>query len=140
LVRQRLVIRLIPFRRRRINNPSQGPQELEQFSGSIVCLRERAVDPKQIVLHLLTTADKYRQFAQWIGDHETVRRILALTDELKQRARAMAKPEEAKIRNRAREIWEETGRPAGRDEEFWFQAEREFREAEDLAKRSGENV
>jgi len=95
---------------------------------------ERAVDPKQIVQHLLTTADKYRQFAQWIGDHETVRRILALTDELKQRARATANPEEAKIKNRAREIWEENGRPTGRDEEFWFQAEREFREAEDLAK------
>jgi hypothetical protein len=101
---------------------------------------ESAFDPKQIVHHLLTTADKYRQFAQWIGDHETIRRILALTDELKQRARAMAKPEEAKIRNRAREIREENGRPAGSDEEFWFQAEREFREAEDLAKRSGADV
>src|SRR3982074_2243820 len=99
---------------------------------------ESAVDPKQIVHHLLTMADKYRRFAQWIGDHETVRRILALADEMKQRARAMA--EEAKIRNRAREIWEENGRPAGRDEEFWFQAEREFREAEDLAKRSGADV
>jgi len=29
---------------------------------------------------------------------------------------------------------EENDRPAGRDEEFWFQAEREFREAEELAK------
>ena len=101
---------------------------------------ESAVDQKQIVRHLLTKADKYRQFAHWISDHETVRRILALTDELKQRARALAKPDEAKIRIRAREIWEENGRPAGKDEEFWFQAEREFREAEDLAKRSGENV
>ena len=101
---------------------------------------ESAVDQKQIVSHLLAKADKYRQFTRWIGDHETVRRILALTDELKQRARAMAKPEEAKIRNRAREIWEENGRPAGREQEFWFQAEREFREAEDLAKRSGEDV
>jgi hypothetical protein len=27
---------------------------------------------------------------------------------------------------------EENNRPVGRDEEFWFQAEREFREAEDL--------
>jgi hypothetical protein len=98
------------------------------------------VDQKQFVRHLLTKANKYRQFAEWIGDQETVRRILALTDELKQRARAMAKPEEAKIRNRAREIWEENGRPAGRDEEFWFQAEREFREAEDFVKRSGENI
>jgi hypothetical protein len=88
----------------------------------------------------LTTAEKYRQFAQWIGDHERVRRILALTDELKQRARALAKPEEAKIRNRAREIWEENGCPPGRDQEFWFQAEREFQDAEDLAKQSGEDV
>jgi hypothetical protein len=104
-------------------------------------LEERAaVDHKQVVHHLLTKAKKYRHFAQWIGDQETVRRILALTDELKQRARDIAKPEEAKIRNRAREIWEENGRPAGRDEEFWFQAEREFREAEDFASRNGEDV
>jgi Protein of unknown function (DUF2934) len=37
---------------------------------------------------------------------------------------------------RAREIWEESDRPVGRDVEFWLQAEREFREAEDLAKES----
>ena len=98
------------------------------------------MDQKQIVRHLLTKANKYRHFALWVGDQETVRRILALTEELKQRARALAKPEEAKIRIRAREIWEENGRPAGKDEEFWFQAEREFREAEDLAKRNGEDV
>jgi hypothetical protein len=62
-----------------------------------------------------------------------------LTDE-EFRARALAKPKEAKIRIRAREIWEENGRPAGKDEQSWFQAEREFREAEDLAKRNGEDV
>jgi hypothetical protein len=45
----------------------------------------------------------------------------------------MAKPNEELIRNRALEIWEENGRPAGRDKEFWFQAEREFREAEEMA-------
>jgi hypothetical protein len=37
---------------------------------------------------------------------------------------------------RSREIWEESDRPVGRDVEFWLQAEREFREAEDLAKES----
>ena len=72
---------------------------------------------------------KYRDFARWVGDRETVRRILALTAELKQRARALAKLNEEKIRKRARE---ENNRPVGRDGEFWFQAEREFREAEDL--------
>jgi len=66
---------------------------------------------------------------------ETVQRILLLTEELKQRARALAHPNEARIRERAREIWEENDRPVGRDEEFWLQAEREFREAEELAKR-----
>jgi hypothetical protein len=38
-------------------------------------------------------------------------------------------------RKRAREIWAENSRPVGRDVEFWLQAEREFREAEELAKK-----
>jgi hypothetical protein len=79
---------------------------------------------------LLQKASKYRRLARWVGDRETVQRILAFTEELLERARAMVKPDEEKIRERAREIWEENGRPAGRDEEFWFQAERELKEAE----------
>jgi hypothetical protein len=90
------------------------------------------VDRKQTVAGLLAKANKYRSFARWIGDRETVQRILALAAELKQRARALAKPNQDKIRARAREIWEENGRPTGRDLEFWLQAEREFREAEAL--------
>ena len=66
------------------------------------------MDQKQTVARLLEKANKYRDFARWVGDLETVQRILALTEELKQRARAMAKPNEDKIRERAREIWEET--------------------------------
>jgi hypothetical protein len=100
---------------------------------------ERAVNQKHLVASLLEKANKYRDFARWVGDRETVQRILALTEELKQRARALARPNEDKIRKRAREIWEENNRPAGRDEEFWLQAEREFREAEDLAKETRDN-
>jgi hypothetical protein len=100
---------------------------------------ERAVNQKHLVASLLEKANKYRDFARWVGDRETVQRILALTEELKQRARALARPNEDKIRKRAREIWEENNRPAGRDEEFWLQAEREFREAEDLAKEIRDN-
>jgi hypothetical protein len=96
---------------------------------------ESTVDHRHIVASLLAKANKYRDFARWIGDRETVQRILLLTEELKQRARALAHPDEARIRERAREIWEENGRPVCRDEEFWLQAEREFREAEELAKR-----
>jgi hypothetical protein len=98
------------------------------------------VDQKQTVARLLEKANKYRDFARWVGDRETVQRILALTAELKQRARALAKPNEEKIRKRAWEIWEENNRPVGRDEEFWLQAEREFREAEDLAKEIRDDI
>ena len=98
------------------------------------------MDPKQIVNSLILKAKKYRDFALSIGDVETARRILALTHELIQRARALARPDEAQIRKRAREIWEENGRAAGRDVEFWLQAEREFREAERLTKEIGDDA
>jgi hypothetical protein len=94
------------------------------------------VDRKQVVSGLLMKASKYRNFARWISDSETAQRILALAEELKNRARALARPDERRIRKRAHEIWEENGRPVGRDEEFWFRAEREFREAEKLTKES----
>jgi hypothetical protein len=92
------------------------------------------VNQKHLVASLVEKANKYRNFTRWVGDGESVQRILALVEELKQRARALAKPNEEKIRKRAREIWEENDRPLGRDVEFWLQAEREFHEAEDLAK------
>jgi Protein of unknown function (DUF2934) len=38
----------------------------------------------------------------------------------------MEKPTEEQIRQRAQEIWERNHRPDGRDEEFWYQAEREL--------------
>jgi hypothetical protein len=94
---------------------------------------ETAVNHKEVVIRLLAKANKYRNLARWIGDRETVQNILALAEELKQRARALARPDEANIRRRARAIWKENGKPAGRDEEFWLQAEREIREAAKLA-------
>jgi Protein of unknown function (DUF2934) len=112
----------------------------EQFCGYFVLsLMETAVDQKQIVYGLLAKGYKYRNFARWVGDRETVQHILALADELIQRARALARPDETNIRRRAREIWIDNGQPAGRDEEFWFQAEREIREAEKLANESRED-
>jgi hypothetical protein len=91
------------------------------------------VDQRRTVGSLIAKAHKYRGLARRVGDEETARRILGLTLELNQRARSLARANEDLIRARAREIWEESGRPSGRDEEFWFQAEREFREAEALA-------
>jgi hypothetical protein len=97
---------------------------------------ERAVNQKHLVVNLLDKANKYRNFARWVSDGETVQRIMALAEELKQTARCIARPNEEKIRKRAWEIWEENYRPIGRDVEFWLQAEREFREAEDLTNES----
>jgi hypothetical protein len=101
---------------------------------------ESTMDQQQIVAHLLAKADRYRDFARRISDSETVRQILGLTEELKQRARMLARSNEDQIRKRARELWEHNGQPAGRDLEFWLQAEREFREADRLAKKALEDI
>ena len=63
-----------------------------------------------------------------VSDQTTLQRIRAFIAELKQRlerrrARRRSKEE---IRARARSLWETAGRPSGRDEEFWLQAEREL--------------
>ncbi|HKO73481.1 MAG TPA: DUF2934 domain-containing protein [Bradyrhizobium sp.] len=94
------------------------------------------MDRKQLVSGVLAKARKYRSFTRWISDGETAQRIAALSEKLQRRASVLAKPTENRIRRRAREIWEENGRPSGRDEEFWFQAEREFHDAETLAEKA----
>jgi hypothetical protein len=98
------------------------------------------VNRKRIVASVLAKAEKYRNLTRMIDDRETARRILELTGELKQQALALARADEEHIRMRAREIWEENGKPPGRDQEFWYQAEREFREAEDLAIHADEDT
>ena len=40
--------------------------------------------------------------------------------------------DEAKIRDRAYQLWDQAGQPDGRDQEFWHDAERELAEEEDL--------
>ena len=42
----------------------------------------------------------------------------------------MESPTEKQILNRAYEIWERNGRPEGREDEFWHQAEQELRAEE----------
>jgi hypothetical protein len=38
----------------------------------------------------------------------------------------MSKPTEEQIRVRAHELWEQAGKPEGREDEFWHQAEKEM--------------
>jgi hypothetical protein len=41
----------------------------------------------------------------------------------------MTNPSEEEIRTRAHELWELAGKPDGKEEHFWMEAERELREA-----------
>jgi hypothetical protein len=84
------------------------------------------VQKNEEAAQLRAKADKYRMLARWVTDRETAQRIAELTAELEQRASILEKPSQDRIRERAHEIWEESHRPAGRDDEFWHRAEREL--------------
>jgi hypothetical protein len=71
-------------------------------------------------------ARKYEQLARLINDPVATRNILELAEKLRKRAEALVKPTPNRIRRRAKQIWIENGRPAGRDEEFWLRAEQEL--------------
>jgi hypothetical protein len=71
------------------------------------------MDRKQLVIQTLAKAKKYQELARWIGDQETVHRILDLVTKLKRRAQVVAKPSQNRIRRRARQIWQENGCPPG---------------------------
>jgi hypothetical protein len=96
------------------------------------------MNPIRLVASMLEKADKYRNLTRHIDDRETEQRILELVAEVKAQAVALAKPDEEHVRLRAREIWEENGRPSGSDKEFWYRAERELSEAEELARQANQ--
>jgi len=68
--------------------------------------------------------------ASAVTDRTTQRRLAELRDELAETLRRFphrhASIPESRIRARAHELWEQHGRPQGRDEEFWLRAEREL--------------
>jgi Protein of unknown function (DUF2934) len=62
------------------------------------------------------------------SDQTTYQRIKEFVEELRQKLqrRLAARRSKEAIRARARELWEQHGRPSGRDLEFWTRAEREL--------------
>ena len=70
------------------------------------------------------------RIASNISDETTVGRLTAWINELKQKLghRREARRTTDAIRARARELWEQDGRPAGCDLEFWLAAESEILE------------
>ncbi|MGY2904654.1 DUF2934 domain-containing protein [Bradyrhizobium sp. URHC0002] len=65
-----------------------------------------------------------------ITDQTTYERLSAWVEELRQRLgqRLAARRMREEIRAHAHELWEQNGRPAGRDLEFWLEAESEISE------------
>jgi hypothetical protein len=74
--------------------------------------------------------ERASRLASGVTDQTTYQWLKQFAEELRQRLRHLLAGRRAQeaVRARARELWESNGRPAGRDLEFWLQAERELRE------------
>jgi DUF2934 family protein len=87
---------------------------------------DQSDDPQELERKIEQAA----RIASRVTDQTTVERLRAWIEELKYRLRQRLQARRTKqaISARAREIWEQNGRPAGRDLEFWLQAESEISE------------
>jgi hypothetical protein len=85
---------------------------------------DQSDDPRELERKI----EQARRIASTITDQTTLERLRAWVEELKQslRQRLGARRAKEEIKARARELWERNGRPAGRDLEFWLQAEAEM--------------
>ena len=83
-------------------------------------------DPRELERKIEQAA----RIASRVNDPTTVERLRAWIEDLKQKRRQRLEARRMKQATtvRAREIWEENGRPEGRDLEFWLQAESEISE------------
>ncbi|RXH24255.1 MULTISPECIES: DUF2934 domain-containing protein [Bradyrhizobium] len=73
--------------------------------------------------------------AALVKDETTGHRFRSFADELKRKLRRMMG--RGQVRARAYELWEQAGRPAGQDLEFWFEAERQIEEEREARRGSG---
>jgi hypothetical protein len=87
---------------------------------------DQSDDPQELERKIEQAA----RIASRVTDQTTVERLRAWIEELKHRLRQRLQARRTKqaISVRAREIWEQNGRPSGRDLEFWLQAEWEISE------------
>jgi hypothetical protein len=86
------------------------------------------MDQSEDPLELQRQIELASRIASSVTDQTTVERLRAWIEDLKQKLRQ--RRDERRLRQeitaRAREIWEQNGRPADRDVEFWLQAESEI--------------
>jgi hypothetical protein len=72
------------------------------------------------------------RIASTVTDQTTIERLRGWVEELRQRLkeRSAERRADEEVKARARELWEQNGCPAGRDLEFWLQAESEIKARE----------
>jgi DUF2934 family protein len=64
--------------------------------------------------------------ASCLKDEMTVQRLLRFAEETKHRLFSLSR--RGQIRARAYQLWDQAGRPSGRDWDFWLEAERQIRD------------
>ena len=82
------------------------------------------MDEPEDVLELERKIAQASRIVQQVPDPTTYERLKAWVEELRQRLRQRraARRTREEITARARALWEQNGRPSGRDLEFWLQA------------------
>src|SRR6185295_8410794 len=85
---------------------------------------DQSEDPKELERKIEQAA----RIASSVTDQTTVQRLRAFVQDLRQKLREVLETRRInqEIRARARELWEQNGRPSDRDLEFWLQAEAEI--------------
>ena len=73
--------------------------------------------------------------ASLVRDETTGHRFRSFAEELKRRLRRLMS--RGQVRSRAYHLWEQAGRPAGRELDFWLEAERQIEAERDELKSLG---
>jgi hypothetical protein len=87
---------------------------------------DQSEDPKELERKI----EQASRIAASLNDPTTVERLTSWAQDLRHRLRQILETNRTKheIRARAHELWEQSGRPSGRDDEFWLQAEAEIKD------------
>ena len=74
--------------------------------------------------------EQARRLASVTTDLTTMQRLREFADEIRDKLHNYfaRRREQEQIRARAQRLWEENGKPPGRDVEFWLRAEREIQD------------
>ncbi|WP_338062327.1 DUF2934 domain-containing protein [Bradyrhizobium erythrophlei] len=91
-----------------------------------------STDEKATRRELERQLERAGRLAAVTTDRTTYDRIRDFADDLKQKLQRLMtrRRGQDEVRARARQLWEEAGRPADRDLDFWLQAERELAEGD----------